>query len=327
MSVILITPDRYDTIRKTMKCLRAQTVRDQLEVVIVAPSVEGLNLDESDLKEFCQFRIVEVGAIKSVARARAVGIRQSSAPVVVLAEDHCYPNRRWAEALIDAHRQPWAAVGPVMVNANPGSLISWANFFIAYSRWVEPVLAGVIDDLPGHNSSYKRAILLDYGAELEAMLEAETVLHWDLQARGYRLYLEPRAKTYHLNFTRPSSFLRALFHFGRVFSAARARRWSPLRRLLYTGGAPLIPLVRLRRILRQINQSKQNHALLPAILPMVVTGLIVSAIGEMIGYTLGAGHATPLMCSSFEFHRDQHLQQRDSKRDPADVSGLFDRSG
>jgi glycosyltransferase involved in cell wall biosynthesis len=221
MSVVLITPDRYDTIRKTMKCLRAQTVRDQLEIVIVAPSAKGLNLEESESKEFCQFRVVEVGAIKSVGRARATGIREASAPVVVLAEDHCYPNRRWAEALIDAHRQPWAAVGPVIANANPGTKVSWASFFIGYGPWVGPAEAGLIDDLPGHNSSYKRAILLDYGPELEVMLEAESVLHWDMQAKGYRLYLEPRAKTYHLNFTRPSAFLRALFHFGRMFAGTR----------------------------------------------------------------------------------------------------------
>jgi len=320
MSVVLITPDRYDTIRKTMKHLRAQTVRDQLEIVIVAPSAKGLNLDESELKEFCQFRVVEVGEIKSVAKARATGIREASAPVVVLAEDHSYPDPNWAEALIDAHRKPWAAVGPVIANANPGNKISWASFFIGYGRWVGPAEAGPIDDLPGHNRSYKRAILLDYGPELDVMLEAESVLHWDLQAKGYRLYFEPRAKTYHLNFTRPSSFLRALFHFGRMFAGTRARGWSPLSRVLYTGGAPLIPLVRLQRILRQINQSKQNHDPLPAILPMLVIGLIVSAIGEMIGYTLGAGHATPLMCSSFEFHRDRHLQQQDSKREPADTS-------
>lgn len=322
MSVVLVTPDRFDTIRKTVQHLRTQTVRDQLEIVIVAPSAKGLNLDESHLKEFCQFRVVEVGAIKAVGRARATGIREASAPVVVLAEDHSYPDPNWAEALIDAHRKPWAAVGPVVANANPGNNISWASFFIGYARWVGLGEAGPIDDLPGHNSSYKRALLMDYGPELDVILEAESVLHWDLQAKGYQLYLEPRAKTYHVNFTRPSSFLRAMFHFGRMFAATRSRWWSTLWRALYAGGAPLIPLVRLRRILRHINQSKLDPGLLPAILPMLGIGLIVSAIGEMIGYTFGVDHRTPLMCSSFEFHRDQHLRQQDSKREPADVSAF-----
>jgi hypothetical protein len=29
--------------------------------------------------------------------------------------------------------------------------------------------------------------LLAYGSQLEAMLEAESVLHWDLRAKGYQL--------------------------------------------------------------------------------------------------------------------------------------------
>ena len=69
MSVVLVTPDRFDTIRKTVQHLRTQTVRDQLEIVIVAPSAKGLNLDESHLKEFCQFHLVEVGEIKSTGKA------------------------------------------------------------------------------------------------------------------------------------------------------------------------------------------------------------------------------------------------------------------
>ena len=43
ISVVLVTPDRYDAIRKTMEHLQAQTVLDQLEIVIVAPSAATLN--------------------------------------------------------------------------------------------------------------------------------------------------------------------------------------------------------------------------------------------------------------------------------------------
>ncbi len=193
MSVVLVTPDRYETIRKTVEHLRAQTVKDRLELVIVAPSAEQLALNDSEVNDFFQFRIVAVGEIRSIARAHAAGIRQASAPVVVLSEDHSFPEAGWAEALIERHRQPWAVVGPVVRNANPDSLMSWADFLLGYGTWLEPAPAGEINYLPGHNSSYKRAILLDYNRELEAMLETEFVLHRDLRAKGHRLYLEPAA--------------------------------------------------------------------------------------------------------------------------------------
>jgi GT2 family glycosyltransferase len=310
MSVVIVTPDHYDTIRKTMRHLRAQTVRERLEVVIVAPSADTIGINEAELKDFFQFRVVEVGKIRSVAQANAAGIRQASAPVVAFVEEHSYPDPGWAEALIEAHRQPWAAVGPVVRNANPGSAVSWADFLIAYGPWMDPSHAGVVDFLPGHNSSYKRANLLDYGLELEAMLESESVLHWDLQAKGYQLYLEPAAKISHLNFGLLSSWIPAQFYNGRLFAATRARRWSPLQRLFYTGGAPLIPVVRFRRILQQLRRSGQRCNLPPGVLPTLTLGLVVSAVGEMMGYALGAGDAKQKL-SNFEFHRYQHLAERD----------------
>ncbi len=305
MSVILVTPDCYETIRKTIKHLRAQTVRDRLEIVIVVPSAEELNLDESELKDFFQFRVVEVGEIKSVAGAKAEGIRLSSAPAVALAEDHCYPDPGWAEALIKAHRQPYAAVGPVMRNANPESLISWADLLIGYGPWLDPAPAGSVEHLPGHNSSYKRAVLLDYGDDLATMLEAETVLHWHLRAKGYDLYLEPAAKTSHTNFARLSAWMRVQFHGGRVFAADRAQHWSLGRRLLYTGGAPLIPLVRLCRILRQMRRLGRRCGLLPRVLPALIIGLSLDAVGQMAGYAWGAGNSKRQLFQ-FEFHRERY---------------------
>jgi len=297
MSVVLVTPARYESIRGTIGHLRAQTVRDRLEVVIVTPSADELRLDRAELAGFAGIRVVEVGAIRSLAQTYAAGIRAAAAPVVALGEDHAYPDPDWADALIRAHRRPWAAVGPAMRNANPGSAVSWADFFIAYARWMDPMAAQVIDHLPGHNSSYKRAVLLEYGPDLEPILEAESILHWDLRARGHQLYLEPGAKTSHANFTSLSSWIPSKFYSGRVFAATRARggRWSRPRHLLYAGGAPLIPLVRLRRLTREAGRARQLRVLV-RVLPLVIAGLAMSASGEMVGYAVGAGDAMRKLC-------------------------------
>jgi hypothetical protein len=37
MSVVLVTPDRHVSLRKTIDALRAQMVRDRLELIFVAP--------------------------------------------------------------------------------------------------------------------------------------------------------------------------------------------------------------------------------------------------------------------------------------------------
>ncbi len=311
LSVILVTPDRFETIRRTVSWLGAQTVHDRLELVIVAPSREVLDLDAHELDGFHGFRVVETGTVRSVAAGNAAGVREASAPVVVFAEDHSYPQPGWAEALIAAHREPWAAVGPVVANGNPRSAVSWADFLPGYGPWLDPTPGGVVDYLPGHNSSYKRDLLLELGPELEPMLNAESVLHWELQARGHRLYLEPAAKTRHFNFSRLSIYLRATFLHARTFAAERARagRWGLLCRLAYATAWPLIPLVRLRRVFRDVRRAP-SRGVLPRVLPPVLLGLAVSALGEATGYLLGPGDA-PEKVSAYEFHRDRHVTRRD----------------
>lgn len=309
MSVVIVTPDSYETIRETVQHLRTQSANERLELVIVAPSVERLALDDRELKEFCRFRVVEIGEIGSIARAHAAGIRQASAPVVVLSEDHSFPDPGWAEALLARHQEPWAVVGPVVRNANPHGLISWADFLLGYAAWLDPSPGGEVEHLPGHNSSYKRAVLLDQDPDLEAMLEAEFLLHEALRAKGRRLYLEPAARTAHVNFGRLAPWVPYLVHAGRTFAAARARHWSPLRRLLYTGGAPLIPLVRLWRIRSAIRRPGRPAHLWPRIVPALAVGLTLDTVGQVLGYALGAGRASQKLCA-FEFHRHRHVARR-----------------
>ena len=312
MSVVLVTPDRYDTIRKTIKHLQAQTALDKLEIVIVTPSAATLNVASADLTPFSQVRVVEVGEIKSTGRAIAAGVREASAPVVAYAEEHSYPAPGWAQALIKAHRQPWAAIGVAIANANPSNMISWASLFTDFGPWVEPVEAGEIRHLPWHHAAYKRAVLLEYGPKLDSIMETEGLLHRDLQARGYRLYLEAEAKTNHVNFSLLSSYVRAEFHGARMFAANRAAstKLSVFRRLLYICRMPLIPFVRLKRVLGEICRSGRQRELLPYILPALIVGLTADAFGQLTGYVFGAG-AAALRRVSFELSRYQHVTQQD----------------
>ncbi len=315
MSVILITPDCYQTIHLAVTYLLAQSVRDQLEIVIVAPSADRLEADELALASFHSFQIVEIGEIKRVGEANAAGVRRARAGVVAFVEDHSYPHPGWAEALIEAHREPWAAVGPVVDNANGDSVVGWADFLVGYGPWLDPARSGIRDFVPGHNSSYKLALLLEYGRELEDMLESETTLHSDLRRKGHQLYLEPGAKISHLNFEKLSVWIQAQYYSGRAFAAPRSEHWPLTRRLLYFVGGPLIPFVRWRRILEQVRGSRRPGAPPTAVWPVLLLGLGVSAAGEMIGYTWGAGDAIERRCD-LEFHRIRHLHKGGSPPSP-----------
>ena len=310
LSVVLVTPHRYANISKVVKHLQAQTVLDQLEIIIVAPERANLEVPASDKAAFSRIRVVKVPEIKSTGRAIYAGFHEATAPLVAYAEEHAYPTPGWAEALIKAHSQPWAAVGVALANANPVNMISWASLYTDFGPWVEPVDAGEIQHLPWHHAAYKRAVLREYGPKLEAVLETESILHEDLRLRGHRFYLEPAAKTNHVNISLLSSYIAAEFNGARMFTGNRALTTSTLWRLIYMCRTPLMPFVRLRRVVRHIIRSGRARELLPGILPALSVGLIADALGQLIGYAFGVGNAAQRRVS-FELNRCQHVTEHE----------------
>jgi hypothetical protein len=308
LTVVFMTPDSYDTIRRTMRHVRAQTARDRLEVMILAPSLDALGADDRELAEFRWVRLLETGAIVSDGALRARAVREAHAPVVVFTEDHCFPDPEWAAALIEAHEGGWAAVGPVVRNANPETVVSWADLLIGYGPWLAPGEARTMTHLPGHNSSYKVEPLRAYGDELDELMDAETVLQWDLRRRGHELYLEPRAQVAHTNFAFWSLWVPIQIYGGRVFADTRRRDWSAARRLAFAAASPIIPLVRLQRIVRDARRSGVRTGFLARVLPTLIVGLILDGVGQMLGYALGPGRARERIVE-YHFHRNERGQQ------------------
>lgn len=314
LSVVIVAPKLFEHIRKTIRELKAQTIKERLELVVVVPSAAEVGLDESELSGFFGYKVVEVGTIRSVDRVAAGSVRHARAPVVALIEDHAFPNPGWAEAIVAAHQGSWAAVGPSVENANPATMLSWTNLLMAYGQWGGAAAGKVVEDLPKHNVSYKRAVLMEYDSELESMVGREGSLHRTLRAKGHKLYMEPKAEIYHLNPSRLSSTVPLRFQAGRLFGSTRAQRggWSPLRRLLYIGALPLIPAMHLPRILREMRARGQHRQLMPRILPALLFGLALGAFGEAAGYAFGGGDAARFL-EMFELDRLNHLTPGDKQ--------------
>lgn len=315
LSAILVTPRSYETIRKSVQHLHAQGIREQIEIVIVAPSKEGLEPDREVLVGFWGWQVVEVGEIDNLGPVEAAGVRAARSPVVVYVEEHSYPLPGWAEALVEAHAGPWAAVGPSVANANPESAVSWTTMFLDFADWVALGEPGPAAALASHQTSYKRDLLLAYGPRLDRLLETETTLQYDLVANGHSLYYEPAARTSHVNVSRWREVMGLQFYNYREFGANRAALggWGWPRRMLYIAGAPLIPLVRGGRVLRQIRRCGLQGELLPRILPSMALGLVSATVGELVGYAIGKGDSSRKRLS-FELERLRHVTERDRRQ-------------
>jgi len=309
LSVVLITPDSFDTLRRTIGCLVRQTARDRIELIIIAPTSARIDVDQALVAPLAGVRVVRLDSLSPTGPARAAGIRAAHAPVVAFGEEHCFPEPTWAQALIDAHRGEYAAVGPAVHNANPETVVSWADLLIGYGPWLAPVARREADYLPGHNSSYKRDVLLEYGDDLARLMEAETVLMWDLRAKGHRLLLDPAAQTAHMNFGLWSSWVRVMFLNGRAFADTRAATWSPAKRVAFVAASPMIPFVRLARTLGHAKRLGRGAAFLGRVVPTLCIGLVMDGVGQMAGYAFGAGDVHARL-AEFEWHRMKHVPSR-----------------
>src|SRR5688572_30987354 len=178
LSVVIITLENFEHIRKIIHRLQEQTVRERLEILIVTPSTVHLALEADELEMFHSFQVIELRELRSSAKARLAAVQNSKGAIIAFAEDHCFPEPSWAESLITSHREPYAGVGALMINGNPKTPISWASFFLNFGTWANPEATGVMPTLPQHNSTYKRKDLLDFGDQLETMLAAEILMQW-----------------------------------------------------------------------------------------------------------------------------------------------------
>lgn len=322
MSAILVSPEGVAATEGTVRHLAAQSVASEIELVLVTPEPDAAALNELDLDldRFAGIRTASAGS-RSNAAGYVAGIHAATADVIVICEDHSYPEPGWAQALLDGYAADVAAVGPVLMCGNPKSAVSFADFMLGFGTWLAPRQSTDVEQLPGHSSSYRRDILLGYEPDLEAWLEAESVLHWELRRRGYRLHLAGGAVTHHFNLSRLTPWLQATFLQSRTFGGRRVAGQSPLRRLAWLVAVPLIPLVRIRRVFRDLRRATETPPM-SRLLPAVVVALLVSAVGEAAGYAAGTGSAPELM-HNYEILRHRHLTPRD--REEMDNARFWER--
>lgn len=310
LSVVLPTPSDFASVVTTVRHLSRQSIVGRLELVVVAMDRGDFALDPPACRDFWGSRVVHLGR-STHGEASAAGVRAARAPVVVFAEDHCFPDPGWAAALLQGYTDSTvAAVGPVFRNANPATLVSWCDFAIGYGPWIDPATSGERPFLAGHNSSYRTEVLLDLGSRLEQLLEAETVLHLELRARGLRLVVEPRAWTAHTNFGRLGVWVPVQYHCGRVFAAERARSWGWPRRAFYAAASPLIPVVRFGRAIGHLRHAERTRPPLARLAPLLAVGLAADGWGQLVGYLAGGGDSATYL-TGFEFRRVDHVPESD----------------
>ena len=307
LSAVLITLNNYKKIEKTVKYLYDQTVRDKIEIVIVVPKVEDLCPDTATLSSFHSYKFLELEIIDT-GKAMAEGFLNCSSDIVAYCEEHSFPEPLWAETLINRHKEDWSAVGWAIANYNPDSIVSWASCYMDFGRCLHPVKSEERYRLSSHHISYKKNVLQKFKENLSELLENEAIIINEFKKNGYRTYLESSIRSHHVCISKMSSFLISEYHGGRQFAAIKSKygQWGLIRKFIYLGGAPLRPLSKLYRILKDTHRTHNWKIFIPQILPVLIPALISTSVGEVVGYIFGVGQSSAKR-TDVELNRANHI--------------------
>jgi hypothetical protein len=285
LSVVVVVGDCLDRLPGCLQSLAEQDIADQMEIVVIDAGRD--RAQPTALNGLANARIAAHSPDVCFGQLRAEGVMLCRAPIVAFLEEHCRAMPGWARAITKAFEGPWAAVGGEVHNGNPGIGVSNAVWLMNYERWLPPTFWRETRILPGHNTAYRRDVLLEQGDLLGGLLQSEPLLQWQLAQQGRRLLLDPAVKFAHINETQVSQIVKGYFWWNRHFGMMRAAlyRWSTLTKALRVLVAPAVPWVRLLRLLGAI--IRRSPHLLP-IAARMTPAILVAHSAAVLGLTWGA---------------------------------------
>jgi hypothetical protein len=172
-----------------------------------------------------------------------------------------------------------------MRNGNPITATSWANFLFCFGEAFGIDSTGPVDCGPGHNTSYKRAVLEHYAGELERLYQSERMFHYRLRGDGHTILAEPRAELAHVNISILREAIAHAFLGGVLFGEYRAKAMGTAEKVARSVLAPLVPLLRLWRLLTTAGYRRiADNGSPPRALVLLPLLLVGHAAGEVAGY-------------------------------------------
>ena len=131
ISVVVPTRNRPESLRRCLAALAAQSVGDQLEVVVVDDGSDEAELVESIVREAPGAQLVRESG-RGPGAARNAGVRAARGAVVCLTDDDCEPEPGWAATMADAIRAGAAVVAGETVDV-PASRYEAASHVVTRS--------------------------------------------------------------------------------------------------------------------------------------------------------------------------------------------------
>src|SRR5713226_10777479 len=289
ISVVIASVNGPNCTDECLEALEKQTLKGQAEVIVVDCCGDGVA--QLIRQKYPQTRLIRFAERKTIPELRAIGMKNARGDIIVITEDHCLAEPHWYERMLAAHQEHYGAIGGAVENdVSIKRVVDWAVYFCEYSKYLNPVPAGEVADIPGNNTSYRREFLDYLGGALETGLW-ENFLNAKLQEHGVKLFSDPSIVVYHRKCFGFRYFLSQRYHYARSFAGMRTKGASLWRRLVFAAFSPLLPALLIGRIGWRVLTKRRHLGRFFQALPFLAVFTLSWAVGEFVGYLFGAGES------------------------------------
>jgi hypothetical protein len=284
LSVVIILLEGAKSLVRCLSALAQQQNAPLFEVIV--PCDDRFRAAVGQVQGFPFARVIAVEGMRTFAELRTLGVKQARGRIVALTEDHCVPGADWCRQIVQTHVQPYAAIGGAVEKLTPDSPLNWSFYLADYVRYMHPASAGPSLALTDCNVSYKRAVLAEI-ANVWAVEFHEPLVHHALHERGKILWFAPTIVVQQQRSLQLGAALRDRYEFGRLFGSERSAQAPLGQRLRYLLSSPLLPLLLVGRVAREIWRKRVYGLPFVRALPLLTLMCTVWAWGEFVGYLTG----------------------------------------
>jgi glycosyltransferase involved in cell wall biosynthesis len=231
VSVVVPTRDRPASLSRCLTALAAQTVSDDLEVIVVDDGSTQPAAVVAATRRHGFVRLIRLHH-GGPAAARNAGARNARGKCICFADDDCEPAAGWAEALARAIEDGADAAAGRTLSADSGSAIAVAAEVVADApAWASGPSHGGLLFAPTNNLACRADVLAAVPFDERYRAAAGEDRDWcaRIAAAGYVLRAEPGAELVHRPSETLRAFLRQQVRYGR--GAYRFRTSGARRRL------------------------------------------------------------------------------------------------
>lgn len=280
LSVVVVSFNGENLLAKCLASLASQQGADQIEIHVLSKEPRTPQSGSTPCIQWHQ-----VDATTTIPAMRTAGVAKSTSNLVALLEDDCQVGPDWLQSILSAHQSEHPAIGGAIEPGDFKRGLDWGVFYCEFARFLSP-FSGNVRALPGNNVSYKRQAI-DQLHISEGFYDV--FIHEQLQNSGTELIAHQDMVVRNTNTWTLEGCTLTPFHHGRAYAGQRFGPRFNFRRLLYGLLAPLLPVVKSVRTLREVRSRGRDDLPLVKPLPWILLFQSSWSAGEFVGYLAGSG--------------------------------------